>query len=306
MESPLDAVSVVIVSYDTRDALRDCLKSLPAGVRALVVDNASPDGSGAMVRAEFPHVALAQSYVNRGFGRAANSALEYCETEFALILNADIQIREGSIECLVDFMHAHPQAVACGGKLVGRFGSLQYSCADRLTLRAVLFEQLGLDKLFRKNPLFGRYWMSTWDHSEDRPVEQIMGACLMLRRAGDTFPLFDPRFFLYCEDTELCYRLRKRGEIWYVHGAVFSHALGASGKGKRWQMVSLYNRGKELFFLIHQRWLSAFTCRALNLIGATLRLPLKPRVFWEVWRDMWALPIGFQPGEGGAPAPPKA
>ena len=302
-----EAVSVIIVNYNTVDDLRRCLKSLP-DVPTVVVDNASSDGSGAMVRQEFPHVALLQSFVNRGFGRACNEVLPHCTTDYALILNSDIEVTPGAIERLVQVMEDNPRAVACGGQLVYLDSSLQPSCAERLTLWQVFLEQSGLSKLFPQSRFLGSYFMTWWDHSSTRPVEQVMGACLMLRRGPDgEFPLFDPRFFLYCEDTEICHRLRERGEILYVHDAVFRHALGASGRASRAEMVSLYNRGKELYFLIHRGRMAAIACRLLATMGALLRLPLglvrpeKGRVFLRVLRDCLTLPLGYQPDAGMRP-----
>lgn len=302
-----EAVSVIIVNYNTVDDLRRCLKSLPE-VPTVVVDNASTDGSGAMVQQGFPRVALVQSFVNRGFGRACNEVLPHCTTPYALILNADIEATPGAIERLVEVMDASPGAVACGGKLANPDGSLQPSCSKRLTLWNVFLEQSGLSKLFPRSRFFGSYFMTWWDHASTRPVEQVMGACLMLRRGPDgEFPLFDPRFFLYCEDTELCHRLRARGDILYVHDAVFRHALGASGRAARAEMVSLYNRGKELYFLIHSGKHVAFACRLLAILGALLRLPLglvrpeKGRVFFRVLRDCLTLPLGYQPDTGLRP-----
>ncbi|MEP0765819.1 MAG: glycosyltransferase family 2 protein [Fimbriimonadia bacterium] len=308
MRRPLaEAVSVIIVNHNTVEDLRRCLQSLPE-VPTVVVDNASTDGSGAMVRQEFPRVALVQSFVNRGFGRGCNEVLPHCTTDYALILNPDIEVSPGAIERLVEVMDAHPTAVACGGKLVYPDGSLQPSCARRLTLWHVFLEQSGLSKLFPRSRFFGSYFMTWWDHATTRPVEQVMGACLMLRRGPDgEFLLFDPRFFLYCEDTELCHRLRERGEILYVHDAVFRHALGASGRAARAEMVSLYNRGKELYFLIHRGKAAARACRLLAITGALLRLPLglvrleKGRVFLRVLRDCLTLPLGYQPDTGLRP-----
>jgi N-acetylglucosaminyl-diphospho-decaprenol L-rhamnosyltransferase len=304
-------VSVIVVSYNTVEALRRCLASLPQGVPTVVVDNASTDGSGAMVRTEFPHVALVQSFVNRGFGRACNEVLPLCETNLALILNPDVETAPGAIERLGAFMRDRLAAVACGGKLRGPGDSLELSCCERLTLWHVFLEQSGLAALFPHSRLFGSYRMGWWDHGSTRAVEQVVGACLMLRRGPDgAFPLFDDRFFLYCEDTELCHRLRRQGEIWYVHDAEFTHGLGASGAGDRAAMVSLYNRGKELYFRIHGGFSAALACRLLNLGGAVLRALLgivwaeKRRVFLPVLRDCLTLPIGYQPPPGRAAPPP--
>lgn len=94
----------------------------------------------------------------------------------------------------------------------------------------------------------------------------------MLSRIDGEFPLFDERFFLYCEDTELCKRVSARGEIWYVPPAEFGHDLGASSEESRWRAVAFYNRGKELYFEIHHGKFAALICFSLNRCGALLRL----------------------------------
>ncbi len=94
----------------------------------------------------------------------------------------------------------------------------------------------------------------------------------MLRRMHESFPEFDERFFLYCEDTELCKRISEQGEIWYVPKALFTHALGTSSESGRWRAVSYYNRGKELYFKIHHGSGASILCLILNRLGALLRL----------------------------------
>ncbi len=102
---------------------------------------------------------------------------------------------------------------------------------------------------------------------EPQQVAQVMGACLMFRPKE----LFDQRFFLYCEDTELCHRLRRHGKILYVPEASFTHELGASSTGNRWKAVAMYNCGKELFFSIHRGAFARGTCVFLDRMGALLR-----------------------------------
>lgn len=272
-------LSVIIVSYNTRDLLRECLQSLRSSGgsvswEVIVVDNASSDGSAEMVRAEFPEVCLIANSDNRGFGAGCNQGLVRATGRYALLLNADIRATEGAIERLVAFMDTHPEFVACGGQLRYPDGRLQPSCASELTLWAVFCEQTMLEKLFPRTRLFGGYWRTWWDFSRTIETEQVMGACMMLRRQPDgTFPLFDEDYFLYCEDTDLCFRLRQAGgKIAYVHDAVFVHALGASGAPRRAEMVLYYNRGKERFFRKFYGVGHARLCYGLNQMGALLRM----------------------------------
>ncbi len=270
-------LSVIIVSYNTRDLLRECLESLRAqsfpNLQIIVVDNASADGSAEMVREAFPEVCLIANRENRGFGAGCNQGLRKALGRYALILNADIRAEPNALARLVEFMETHPEAVACGGQLRYPDGRIQPSCATELTLWAVFCEQSLLAKLFPRTRLFGGYWRTWWSFDATIETEQVMGACLMLRRRpqGD-FPLFDEAYFLYCEDTDLCYRLRQAGgKIYYVHDAVFIHHLGASGEPQRAEMVILYNRGKERYFRkFHGRW-QAWLCWLLNRGGALLR-----------------------------------
>ncbi|OYT75574.1 MAG: glycosyl transferase, partial [Armatimonadetes bacterium JP3_11] len=233
-------LSIIIVSYNTRELLRECLESLRgAAAEIIVIDNASPDGSASMVAECFPKVRLIANSENRGFGAACNQGLQIAQGRYALILNADIRAEAGAIQRLVAFMDAHPDAAACGGQLRYPDGRIQPSCARELTLWWVFCEQSMLAKLFPRTRLFGGYWRTYWDFSSTIETEQVMGACMMLRRP---FPLFDESYFLYCEDTDLCYRIRQAGgKIYYVHDAVFVHHLGASGEPQRAAMVIYYN-----------------------------------------------------------------
>jgi len=298
-------VSVIIVSYNTRELLRECIESILCeqgdglGVEVIVVDNASADGSAAMVAERFPQVRLIANPDNRGFGAACNQGLEVARGRYALILNADIRAQPGALQRLVGFMDAHPDAAICGGQLRYPDGRIQPSCARDLTLWWVFCEQSMLAKLFPRTRLFGGYWRTHWDFSATIETEQVMGACMMLRRP---FPRFDEDYFLYCEDTDLCYRVRQAGgRIYYVHDAVFVHHLGASGESQRAQMVIYYNRGKERYFRkFHGAW-QARVCRWLNKGGALLRMLLGlagvvltlgrragfrryAATFWQVWR----------------------
>lgn len=276
---PFD-LSLIIVSYNTRDLLRACLQSLSSQqyhLQLIVVDNASQDESAGVVRSEFPEVLLIANEQNRGFGAACNQGLQVSEGRYALILNADIEALPGAIDTMIKFMDTHHEAAACGGKLLNPDGSLQPSCAGDLTLWAVFCEQTLLSKAFPRTRLFGGYWKTWWDFNQTVEVEQIMGACLMLRRdASGGLIQFDEEYFLYCEDTDLCYRLRQAGgKLFYVHDALFRHHLGASGAGDRAKMIIYYNRGKERFFRKFHGHAAGVACQLINRFGAFWR--------WLLW-----------------------
>lgn len=266
---PVYRLSVIIVSFNTKDELRQCLSSISPSHEIIVIDNASKDGSPEMVRSGFPQVRLITNETNLGFGTANNQGLAIATGEIVLFLNSDAVASEGAIERLVEVMH-DSTVVACGGRLNHADGRAQWSCCSELTLWAVFCEQTYLERLFPHSPLFCSYWQTSriLESGTKSPVDvaQVMGACLMVR------PLekFDERFFLYCEDTELCKRLVRHGRIVYVPNAIFVHSLGASTRN-RWKAISRYNRGKELYFAIHHGEVMSILCFVLNRLGALAR-----------------------------------
>lgn len=286
---PAIDLSVIVVSYNTRDLLHACLRSLSSEryrLQLIVVDNASQDGSAEMIRAEFPDMLLFANHLNHGFGAACNQGLQASEGRYALILNADIEAQAGALDQLIEFMDTHPEVAGCGGKLLNPDHSLQPSCAGDLTLWALFCEQTLLSKAFPRSRLFGGYWRTGWDFNQTSEVEQVMGACMLLRReiTGE-FIRFDEEYFLYCEDTDLCYRIRQAGgKLFYVHDALFRHHLGASGASERAKMIIYYNRGKERFFRKFYGRSAAFACRVINGFGAFWR--------WLLW-SMLAILTAF-------------
>ncbi len=310
------SLSIIVVSFNTRDLLRRCLASLGRNHEVIVVDNASSDGSAEMVKSEFPQVRLIANDGNLGFGAANNVGLDAMTGDMALLLNSDAFATEGAVETLLAAMEDET-IVACGGRLLdpGRTKVLDYSdyvqelsmgrgligtedcvrkrwreaidlstqnsCSNRLSVWAVFCEQTGLEKLLPGSPVFSPYWctqrilqaVSARGNANDPrsspsfDVAQVMGACLMMRPVER----FDERFFLYCEDTELCRRLSQHGRIVYVPDAVFGHELGASSASARWESVARYNRGKELYFAIHHGRFQSGLCWILNRMGAILR-----------------------------------
>ena len=253
----------------------------------IVVDNASIDGSAEMIRTEFPSVKLIESGENLGFGRANNLGLDHASSSLVLFLNSDAYVQAGAIGKLVE-VFADDQVVAAGPKLLNMDGSLQESVAAKLTLGKVFLEQTYLDAIARR---MGRgYWRtSSVQGSAVSEVDQVMGACIMVRRSADEW--FDDRYFLYCEDTDLCLRLSKKGKILYVRDAEVIHELGSSSADSRWKAVARYNLGKENYFRIHQGNVAGAVCFFLDRLGACLRIvsgvirPEKAKIFWRV---LWA------------------
>jgi GT2 family glycosyltransferase len=226
----LSTVSVVIVSHNTRDLLRDCLRSVagdPDGAEAevVVVDNGSSDGSGAMIRAEFPVVRLIEAGSNLGFSRANNAGIRASSSPFVLLLNSDARLRPGALRAMTSFMESHPEAGIVGPRLLNPEGSLQLSCGIPPTVWTEVCNKLLLHVPF---PFFK---MGDWAHDEVREVGWVTGACLMARRATlDGIGLLDEGIFMYYEDLDLCHRARRAGwKVCYApEGEVVHLGMGSS------------------------------------------------------------------------------
>lgn len=283
-------VSVIIVSYNTAShtlKLLAALQSHPVH-EVIVIDNASTDDTVTLIHQNHPKIILIRNQHNRGFGAANNQGLDQMTGDLALLLNSDCIPEPNAIATLVQAFQ-DPKVIAAGGQLLHPDGTHQQSACNNLTLWAVFCEQLLLEKLFPNSSIFNPYWISRKiinKSSEPTPVSQVMGACLMLR----PIERFDERYFLYCEDTELCRRLQAHGQILYIPEAQFGHALGASSSQNRWWSIAMYNRGKELYFRIHQSQFHQVICLIFNRMGALLRLVIKPRQAKQ-WLQVFTAPI---------------
>jgi len=275
-------ISVSIVSYNTCELLRACLRSLEAlrqevGLEIIVTDNGSTDGSVAMVRAEFPDVVQIEAGENLGYGRANNRGLENAAGRFFFVLNSDTEIEPGALRALVNFMDTHPKAGGVTAQLILPDGSIQPSCATDPNLMKVFWEQTYLDRLFPNNKVTGGYTMTYWNYDDEREVLQVAGAALLVRReAWEQVGGFDPAFFMYFEDTDLCLRLRQAGwSIWFTPTSRVHHHVGASSN-KDWQlrarMIASLNWSRYYFFTKRRGVLQGWMLKKLVVMGATLRL----------------------------------
>jgi N-acetylglucosaminyl-diphospho-decaprenol L-rhamnosyltransferase len=229
-------VSVVVVSFNTRDLLRRCLASVPLACgnlrfEILVADNESHDGSAEMVRHEFPHATLLEGHGNIGFAKANNLAFRQCRGAFLFCLNPDAEAHPGSIETLVDAMRLDPSIGYAGPRLLNPDGSHQWSAYRFHTVLSPLYSwsMLGLD---RRHPR-SRHCMSLHHaHGVDAAIdaEWLLGAALLVRReAYEACGGFDESFFLYAEEIEWCARLAAGG--WrgrYLPAATVTHVRSAS------------------------------------------------------------------------------
>jgi len=261
-------ISIVIINWNTKEFLARCLQSLRKAGEDLesevfVVDNASTDGSAAMVQEKFSWVQLVENKKNVGFARANNQAIGLSRGGYVLLLNSDTEVHRGGLETLVQFMEVHPQAGGCGPRLLNPDGSLQSSCHPMLTPWREFWRLMFLDRLWHR----ATYVQERWDQETPRRVEVIKGACLLLRRdALNQVGLLDERYFLYTEEMDLCYRLAQAGwELWWVPRAVVRHYGQASAKQMAEAMYVQLYRSKVQF---HRKYGSNRRARAFKVLLA--------------------------------------
>jgi GT2 family glycosyltransferase len=229
-------LSVIVVSWNVRELLRDCLCSLREEMEmpapqweVIVVDNASGDGSAELVQREFADVALIANRNNTGFARANNQALQSCRGEFVLLLNPDAVVREHAIDRMLRIMRDQPGIGALGCKLLNTDGSLQrWTGGAGPTLWNIATHFLLLDRVLPRFALPQPLYLEG-DPREDTAVGWTSAACMLLRREALGERIFDERFFMYCEDLDLCQRLLRAGwKVMYTPRAAITHHDGKS------------------------------------------------------------------------------
>jgi GT2 family glycosyltransferase len=231
-------LSVIIVSYNVRHFLEQCLLSVRKASEAIdcevfVVDNNSADGSCSMVKSEFPGVKLIMNYVNRGFTAANNQALRIASGRYILILNPDTIVEEDTFRKCIAFMEAHPDAGATGVKMIdGKGRWLPESKRALPTPKTAFFKVFGLSFLFPKSRLFNRYYLGHLDDKETSKAEIISGAFMFLNReAMIKTGYLDEDYFMYGEDVDYSYRLLKAGFNNYYYPEIkIIHYKGESTK----------------------------------------------------------------------------
>jgi GT2 family glycosyltransferase len=285
-------VSVILVNWNGCALLERALSALfttthKVAMQVIVVDNASSDGSVAMVRQQFPQTTLLVNSKNVGFARANNQALELVEGRYILLLNTDAFVHEGTVDGMVAFMDAHPDAGSVGCRLYYEDGTLQRSCFAFPTLVTELWSALFLDRLFSRSRYFGKYQMTYWDMNDTRAVDSLMGACLMVRsdvvrRIG----LFDEQFFMYSEEIDLCYRIQKEGlKNYYLPQFSAIHLWGGSSRRIRRESFLRLYQSRVKFFRKHYGEEVVKRYKTVLHFSAFMRISLGMILFFLQRRD---------------------
>jgi hypothetical protein len=240
-------VSILVISYNTREMTLNCLRSVEAETavphEVIVVDNVSSDGSAEAIAAEFPGVTLLAEQENHGFAMGNNIAAARARGEYVLLLNPDTVVLDHAIDNLVAFAERCPEARIWGGRTLFADGSLNpSSCWRRMGFWAIVCRATGLTGIFPQSELFNPEAYGGWDRGSERQVDIVSGCFFLIRRADwEALGGFDPTFFMYGEEADLC--LRAAGELKakprVTPAATIIHHGGASEKVRADKMVRL-------------------------------------------------------------------
>jgi GT2 family glycosyltransferase len=246
-------VDVVVVSYETRETLLECLAALVAEPTAsvVVIDNASRDGTAAAVRERFPSVRLVANAENVGFARACNQGARESRARYLLFLNPDATLAPGSLGALAAILEARPRVGVVGPRTRSANGDIQVSTGPDLSLVSEIRQRRLVRGVARRDAAI--LVEAEGLHAVEREVDWVSGACLMIRReAFDAVSGFDERFFLYEEDADLCRRVRAAGwKVLFSPGAEARHALGRSMARSPERARLEYQRSHLLYYRKH-------------------------------------------------------
>jgi GT2 family glycosyltransferase len=263
-------LSIIIVNWNTKEYLLPCLKSIfkggqGTGWEVIVVDNGTRDGSREEVKKVFPSAHLIENEKNFGFAKAANQGLQKGSGRYILLLNPDTQVKSGAIERLVSFMDAHSDVGVAGAQLLNADGTKQNSIANFPSLGTELLNKSLLRWLFPK-----KFPGKERNYSEPIEVDSVIGACMMVRRDTlDQVGLLDEDYFLFLEETDWCYRMKKAGwKIYHVLQAEVYHFQGKSAETVKKRARIEFYRSRYHFFKKNRGNLQWF----FLLIGLMIRL----------------------------------
>jgi GT2 family glycosyltransferase len=283
-------ISVIIVNWNTRDLLLNCIRSVYETLRDIsfeiwVVDNGSTDGSQEAIKTTFPQIQLIENTENKGFAAANNQALKQMNGRYALLLNSDAALTDGAAQKLLSFMESTPTAGMACGQLLNPDGSRQNSIASFPTLLTLISNETLLRILFPE-----KFPSKRRNYPDPILVESGIGACLIIRKAAmDAVGIFDEAFFFFFEETDWAYRMRLANwQIYFVPSASIIHAQGKSAGNSVAPRILFYKsryiylkkwHPKSYSLMVLILFIRLLVNVALSLLGSALTLGLAPRLF---------------------------
>jgi len=274
-------VSIIIVNWNTRKLLVDCISSIYENVNNLnfeiiVVDNASSDGSVEMINFKFPKVKIIVNTKNMGFAAANNQGILTSKGRYILLLNSDTLVLKNSLQKTVVFADCHEKVGIVGCRVLNPDNSLQPTCFMFPSVTNMLFSSTYLHKLFPENRLFARERMTWWKRNDVRQVDVVTGCFMLIRRkAIKKVGLMDEQFFMYAEETDLCYRFKQAGwKVMFTPDAQIIHFGGQSSRKFRPEMLIQLRLSILKFIKKHQGGLKHKIASLLTIMFFALRIPI--------------------------------
>ncbi|MGB9719982.1 MAG: glycosyltransferase [bacterium] len=272
-------ISIVIVNYNVRHFVEQCLMAIERArhnlaLEIIVVDNASVDGSQAMIKRKFPQVLLLENHKNLGFAKANNQALKIARGKYVLILNPDTLIQEDTLVALKDFLDKNQDVSAVGCKLINPDGSFQIASRRSIPTPWVAFTKItGLSRIFPRSKIFARYNLTYISPDIGCEVEVLSGSLMMVRKQVLTdVGYFDEDYFLYGEDIDLCYKIKKAGgKIYYTPVTKAIHYKGESTKKGEFSYITNFYSSMLIFIDKHFKNYYSVFVKFILTVGIYLR-----------------------------------
>jgi GT2 family glycosyltransferase len=277
---PVD-VSIIIVNWNTKALLQQCLRSVYDETRGvdfgvIVVDNASSDGSADMTRREFGEAIVIANAENRGFAAANNQGLAIASGRYVLLLNSDTIVLDGAIQKTIAFADKYPDTAVVGCRVLNPDRSLQNSCFMFPSLLNWFLFVTYLDRLFPRSRFFGREQMTWWSRDDSREVDVVTGCYMLVRRqAIEDVGVMDESFFMYAEETDWCYRFKKKGwKSRFTPDAEIVHIGGGSAPKFSARRARITNASFLRYMAKHWSKPRAFAGRCMIILFYAARLSI--------------------------------
>lgn len=238
-------LSIVIIGFKNHRLVRQTLKGIrrvaPSVSHEIILVENDPSGATTAMAKEFPEVNVIDARKNVGFGRGMNRGFEDATGRYMMVFNPDVVVMPGAFEKLVAYLDAHPDVGMVGPQLRNPDGSLQHSCYNFMTPATVLARRLPfVRRLKRVRDHLDRYTMADWDHAGTRDVDYLLGAAILVRRSAlDKVGGFDPAYFMYFEDQDLCRRFWKAGHrvVYHSDSSMIHYHRRETADGNFWQQL---------------------------------------------------------------------
>lgn len=272
-------ISVIIVNYNVKDFLEQSLESVKRALKdinseIIVVDNNSVDGSVQMLDERFPDTHVIVNNENVGFACGNNLAIKKARGTYIVLLNPDTLVQENTFLVLLNFFQNTPDASAATCKILNPDGTFSIDCRHSIpTPLTAFWKIIGLNRLFPKSKIFGKYNLTYLDENETYPVDAISGSFMMIRKEiVDRIGLLDESFFMYCEDIDYCHRINQAGgRIYYFPDTQIIHYKGESTKVNQLDYIITFNKSLYQFYKKHYTQKYIYPFKWLILLGITIR-----------------------------------